>query len=170
MNFYFFQYYKKTFRLIVYSVLTILFIRSFIIEPGKVNGRSMENTFQDNNIFFMNKFVLLFTMPKRGQVVQVIEPNSRMVMIKRIIALPGETITIKQNSVFITGIDGIEKILSESYLKPGTITISPTKKATSYGPLSNHYYFVMGDNRSESKDSRNFGPIDRSHINGLVIF
>lgn len=149
--------------------VVMISIRAFVIEPGRVNGRSMEDTFIDENLFLVDKFTPLFIAPYRGNVVQIYDFNTNKVLIKRIIGLPGEVVTISQNNVFITGTDGVKYQLSEPYLKLNTITRTPTGATIEYPPVPSASFFVMGDNRTQSGDSRNFGPIHRSHIIGRVI-
>ena len=156
-------------KIVFIVAFTILFVRSFVIEPGKVDGISMEPNFIDSDFFLVNKFSLLLTSPKRGDVLQVYVPAFDEVVIKRAIGLPGETVTIKQNKVFITGADGVTLPLDEPYLKPYTVTDSADGTATSYGPLGSSEYFVLGDNRPNSTDSRVYGIIQRSTILGRVL-
>ncbi len=165
----FLSYLWKTFRLILGFTLAILLARTFVVEPGRVNGVSMEPTFLDNQLFFMNKFALIFSAPKRGQVIQSKKPNSEKLVIKRIVGLPGETVTVKENGVYVTGTDGVETRVDEPYLSPDTATLMPDKKPFVFPKLADNEYFVLGDNRRFSGDSREYGPIRRDAIIGLVM-
>ncbi|HLD21552.1 MAG TPA: signal peptidase I [Patescibacteria group bacterium] len=169
MNNQFLTYAFKTFQLIAIATICIFFIRSFIVEPGRVNGRSMENTFIDENIFFVNKFILLFHQPKRGNIVQFIDPQKNTLTIKRIIGLPGEQVVIRSNHVYIITKDGNEILLDEPYLKQGMITQSASGIAMVSNIIPPNEYFVLGDNRTHSFDSRHYNTIHRSYIQGLVI-
>lgn len=164
-----FLYFKKTFYFILISIFSILIIRTFIIEPGIVNGRSMENTYLDNDFFIVNKFILLFRKPQRGDIVQFLNIRNNEMFIKRVIGLPGERVSIKKNKVFIIDSNGKEFELNEPYLKPYTITLSENGQPLIYDFLRSDEYFVLGDNRQNSKDSRYFGPAYRSDITGLVL-
>lgn len=168
MNSEFTVYVIKTCKLVIGITLTIFLVRSFIIEPGRVNGRSMEHTFIDEDVFLVNKFILLFRTPQRGDVVQIIEPDTKKMVIKRIIGLPGEQVSLRQNTVFITN-SASTTALSEPYLDANIITKSTTDMPTDYPVLGPNEYFVLGDNRVASTDSRVFGAIHRSYIQGTVI-
>lgn len=162
------EYLAKTFRIIVLVACIMLFIRTFVVEPGKVNGRSMENTYDDAELFLVNKFALLFREPQRGDVVQFYDPSTQKVLIKRVIGLPGEQIQISRGSVSVRDAQMQETLLSENYLKPNTITESATRDTTLYETIPQYEYFIMGDNRPMSVDSRTFGTIHRSSITGII--
>lgn len=163
------SYIVKTIKISLIFFFFILFFRAFILEPSKVNGASMEPNFVDSEIFLVNKFPLLFDKPRRGQVVQLLIPEIDEVVIKRIIGLPGEQITIKQNAVFVTDTDGQTSKLDEPYLATGIVTDSKDGQAYTSPILKKNQYFLLGDNRGGSSDSRHYGAISREHIFGSVI-
>ncbi|HLD17886.1 MAG TPA: signal peptidase I [Patescibacteria group bacterium] len=163
------NYIWKTLNFVFTATICLILIRSLLIEPGKINGISMEPTFLDENIFLVEKFSLLFSSPKRGQIVQIYLPSLNEIMVKRIIGLPGEQITIKQNGVFITDVDQQTWKLPEVYLADGVATKSRLLTTETYPKLKRAEYFVLGDNRRESTDSRNYGPVHRSQIFGQAI-
>lgn len=163
------SYIVKTIKISLIFFFFILFFRAFILEPSKVNGASMEPNFIDSEIFLVNKFPLLFDEPRRGQVVQLLIPETDGVVIKRIVGLPGEQVIIKQNSIFITDVNGQTFKLDEPYLSPGTVTDSKDGQAYTSPVLKKNQYFLLGDNRGGSTDSRHFGTISREHIFGSVI-
>ncbi|MFH1142299.1 MAG: signal peptidase I [Candidatus Uhrbacteria bacterium] len=165
----FVRYLLKTLRLILLVAIALLLVRSFLIEPGRVNGRSMEPTYFDERVFFINKFLLLVSQPERGQIIQFIEPISNELFIKRIVGLPGEQIQIQQNKVFLIDVNGKRTELIEDYLPTNTVTRSATGGAEDYQIIADNQYFVLGDNRKMSHDSRHFGAVDRSLIQGVVI-
>ena len=164
----FITYLVKTFKLVLGLVLIIVLTRTFLIEPGVVNGKSMENTYLDGEIFLVFKPSVLFTSPKRGQIVQFRHMVDDELIIKRVIGLPGEQVIIKQNKVYIREISGDIIELEESYLKPGVITNIPEGASNAINIPENSYY-LLGDNRPQSNDSRNFGPVHRSEIYGQII-
>jgi signal peptidase I len=129
----------------------------------------MEPTYYDERIFFVNKFLLLFSEPERGQIIQFIEPTSNELFIKRIIGLPGEQVKVQQNKIFLVDTEGNETVLVEDYLPDNTVTRSATGGAEDYSVIEENEYFVVGDNRKMSHDSRHFGAVDRSLIQGVVI-
>lgn len=165
----FYLYLKRTLHFIFAIILVILIVRTFIVEPGRVNGRSMENTFLDNDFYLLNKTALLFREPRRNDVVQAHPNNEEKNVIKRIIGLPGERVSIHGGEVYL--IDANENItkLDEPYLKPGVSTIvldNPTYATLTIPP---NYFFLMGDNRPMSGDSREYGLIHRAQIYGIVM-
>jgi signal peptidase I len=163
----FVRYFSVTLRFLFVATLCLIFIHTFILEVGQINGRSMENNYFDNNIFLVNKFILLFRSPERGDVVQFLNKKDGLMLIKRIVGMPGEIIIIQTNKVFIVGADKKEIELPEPYLKPYTATFSVDGKPTEY-KIGPNEYFMLGDNRRESIDSRWFGVVNRSNINGLA--
>ncbi len=165
----FLSYLWKTFRLILIAGVAILLTRTFLIEPGRVNGISMEPTFLDDELFFMNKLHLILSLPKRGQIVQSRKPNSDKLLLKRIVGLPGETIEIRESEVLVTGADGVTVRLQEPYLGPDVATLMPDMKPHTFPTLGPNEYFVLGDNRRFSGDSREYGAIPRDAIIGLVM-
>ncbi|HBK34140.1 TPA: signal peptidase I [Candidatus Uhrbacteria bacterium] len=162
------DYLWKIFKLTCAITFAFIFIRSFVVEPGIVDGVSMEPNFFDSQVFFINKFDLLFHSPDRGDVVQASIPSLKEVVIKRVIGLPGEQVTIRLNQVFVTGMDGKTFLLGETYLPEGTVTRNWNGSAQTFDILKENEYFLLGDNRDESTDSREYGPVTRDHIFGLV--
>ena len=165
----FLSYLWKTFRLVAGFILLILFLRTLVIEPGRVNGVSMEPTYLDNQLFFINKFQLIFQSPKRGQIVQARKPGSDALLIKRVVGLPGEAVTIRENRVEITDERGVTTVLDEPYLGSGVVTLMPDSKPFTFPRLGPNEYFLLGDNRRFSGDSREYGAIPRDAIIGLVM-
>ncbi len=99
------------------------FLHFFVFEPSEVNGRSMEGTLIDQQIIIIDKISLLFTKPKRGQVVSVFDEYENLLLVKRIVGLPGEQIIIKNGHVFIVQTNGSVLELEENYLTKNTPTI-----------------------------------------------
>lgn len=147
----------------------MFFIRTFIVEPGGVNGGSMEPHFIDADVFFVNKFILLLRSPQRGDIVQAKHPTDpNKIIIKRVVGVPGDRVVIRQNTVFIENASGELFRLHEPYLAPNTITLTPTNAPLRTDIIQPFHYYVLGDNRSASKDSRDFGPINRTNIYGVI--
>lgn len=154
--------------ILLHGVLFIFLIRFFVIEPGVTDGISMQPTLRDHTPFVAEKLSFLFSAPRRYDLVQHVSPHDkRTVLVKRVIGLPGETVTIKLNSIFITPPHGAERKLAEPYLAPSTI-ISVPPGAQRTITLSEHEYFVLGDNRQFSTDSRIYGPVHRRLITGKI--
>ena len=138
------------------ALIVAFLIRNFIFQPYRVQMGSMLPTLQENNLIIVNKLTYRFQAPKRGDIVVFHPPNNPSVYyIKRIVGLPGETIEITNGEILINGVSLPEKYIS--ILTPGL-----------YGPktLPENEYFLMGDHRNNSLDSREFGPIKIKSIIG----
>lgn len=163
------QYLAKTVSILAHFVFFLFVVRFLLIEPGVVDGQSMEPNFWDNQFFVINKATPLVRQPKRFEVVQLFSPESEdHLVIKRVIGLPGETVSIKRNAVFVRNAAVQEEELREDYIYPNMI-IRVEYGAPHEFLVPPHSYFVLGDNRMNSGDSRNFGPVHRERIVGLVM-
>lgn len=149
---------------IVVALAIFVVVYLFLYQPHQVKGASMEPNFHDGEYILTNKYEYRFDSPKRGDVIVFKAPhNPDIDYIKRVIGLPGERVKLLNNHYYINGVlleEGsyLEKELytyQGSYLKEGQEMIVPED-----------YYFVSGDNRPRSSDSREFGPITRSSIIG----
>ena len=152
--------------LIIYGsiIVGIVLIRSFIATPVRVNGLSMYNTLDNGEIMILNKIKYKFDDIKRFDIVVVKTHNDKI--IKRVIGLPGETVKIENNKLYIDG-----KEVKDNYAYENTEDFD--LKELGYDKIPKGYYFVMGDNRNNSADSRIIGPVKKSQIKGkanLVIF
>jgi len=149
----------------VVFVVTIV-IRIFLIQPFVVEGSSMEPDFHDHEYVLIEKISYRFHTPSRGDVIVFRYPNNPSVnYIKRVIGLPGETIHIENGLVSING-----RQLSEAYLASGEKTFESRNTDQAYETkLSADQFFVMGDNREHSSDSRDWGPLKRNFIIGRSV-
>ena len=139
-----------------------LVIIVFLYQPVKVEGTSMAPLLSDQERIFINKFVYRFEAIHRGDVVVFWYPLDRSKsFIKRVIALPGETVTIRQGVVTVNGV-----VVPEPYVPPQYEDVSD------YAPtrVPADSYFVMGDHRISSNDSRVFGPVPSQFIYGRAVF
>lgn len=139
-------------------LLIIIIIRIFFYSPIRVNGSSMYPTLQDKEFMILNKIGLQKGI-NRFDIV-VVESNGKYI-IKRVIGLPGESIMYNDNKLYING-----KVIEDNYSKSETENFENVI-------LKDNEYFVMGDNREVSKDSRVIGPVNIKNIKGktnLVIF
>jgi signal peptidase I len=139
-----------------------LVIIVFLYQPVKVEGTSMAPLLSDQERIFINKFVYRFEAIHRGDVVVFWYPLDRSKsFIKRVIALPGETVSIRQGLVTVNG-----NVVPEPYVPPQYEDVSD------YGPVRvpKDSYFVMGDHRISSNDSRVFGPVASRFIYGRAVF
>lgn len=143
------------------SIFVVVYL--FLFQPHEVKGSSMEPSFSNNEYILTDKISYRFSKPKRGEVIIFKSPkNPDVDFIKRIIGLPGEKIMIEKGRVFVN-----DEIISEPYINPPTNLFPGSKLSEGEEiviPVDN--YFVLGDNRSHSSDSRDFGPINRDSIIG----
>jgi signal peptidase I len=154
----------ETAEVVLIALVTVFIIRSFIAQPFLVSGASMETTFQNGDYLLIDEVTYYFREPQRGEVVVFKYPgDEKEYFIKRIIGLPGEILTIADNKITITAPGGDPVTLDEPYLSNATRTFG--EKTVTLGPKE---YFVMGDNRSNSFDSRNWGPLAEGEIIGLA--
>ena len=162
------HYLAKITNVVARVVFFILFLRFFIIEPSVVNGQSMEPGLRDGDPLVVNKVTPLFMPLTRYERVQVLLPKSNdKLLVKRVIGLPGETVMFKRNTIYIRPVQGQEFALSEPYLRPDVIVDVPYGAPREY-TVPAHSYYVLGDNRMYSLDSRSLGPVHRSRIIGRV--
>ncbi len=151
-------------EVVLVAVVTVFLIRSFLIQPFLVSGASMEPNFGSGNYLLIDELTYRFREPQRGEVIVFKYPeNPSTYYIKRIIGLPGETVVVQKGEVKITGTDGKDLILSEEYLPVGLLT-SGNKAIT----LAPDEYFMLGDNRNYSFDSRSWGPLNEKFIIGIA--
>ena len=152
-------------KVIIVSILVVLFVRYYIAEPFFVKGASMESTFVDGDYLLINEIGYRLNSPKRGDIVVFRYPlDQSQFFIKRIIGLPGETIEVSDNTVKIISLSNTEwKILKEDYLDKTQKTLGSVMVK-----LKDNQYFVMGDNRLHSSDSRQWGILDKKFIDGKV--
>jgi len=164
----FFSFIFELIKIIVVSLVIIIPIRYFLVQPFYVKGASMEPNFYDHEYLIIDEISYRFKEPSRGDIIVFRYPkNPQEYFIKRIIGLPGEKIQVKDGQVRIINNNNQDgSILDEPYLANGTKTYSLIEDAVSLG---NEEYFVLGDNRNSSKDSRSFGSVNRSFITGRVI-
>jgi signal peptidase I len=139
-----------------------LVIIVFLYQPVKVEGTSMAPLLSDQERIFINKFVYRFEAIQRGDVVVFWYPLDRSKsFIKRVVGLPGETVEIRRGAVYVN-----EKIVPEPYVP------AMYEDFSDFGPVRvpKDSYFVMGDHRISSNDSRVFGPVADRYIYGRAVF
>ncbi len=135
-------------------VVAVVLIRTFIITPVRVDGDSMKNTLKNGDILLLYKLSSI----DRFDIIVLDEEKDNEKIIKRVIGLPGETVAIKKGKIYIN-----DKVIDDEYAYGQT---SDYNKVT----LKDDEYFILGDNRLISKDSRYFGPIKDNEIKGKIVF
>ena len=149
-------------KIVIIALVIVIPIRYFLFQPFIVKGQSMEPNFENSNYLIVDELSFRFRDPQRGEVVVFRYPkNISQRFIKRIIGLPGDKIEVKAGSIMVN-----DQVLDESkYLPSGVQT--PGNIQTS---LNENEYFVLGDNRISSFDSRQWGTLPRKNIIGRVYF
>ena len=149
-------------RDLFFSVSISLFIILFVYQPVKVEGGSMEPGLQDQERIFINKIAYRLENIQRGDIVVFRYPRDpRKSFIKRVVGLPGDRVRVSDGHVYLNGHLTPEPYVPEEYLDSRTY---PEVKV----PADSFY--VLGDHRSMSNDSRDFGPVPRSNIYGKAVF
>jgi signal peptidase I len=147
--------------LLVSAAASVLII-TFLYQPVRVEGTSMLPRLEDHDRLFINKFVYRFSAIERDDVVVFHYPRDpEKSYIKRVIALPGDRISIVRGQVWLNG-----KRLREPYVP----AMYEDTRSMAEMVVPDDAYFVMGDHRSISSDSREFGPVDRSLVYGKAVF
>lgn len=147
------------------TVIVAVLLRFFVLQPFIVDGASMEPNFKNNQYILIDKLSYRFRSPSRGEVVVFHPPNNPSEnYIKRIIGLPGETVVIKNNQITVDG-----HVLTEAYLgsRQNNTLASPSPSIVTLG---SDEYFVLGDNRGHSSDSRDWGALKFASIEGRTWF
>lgn len=145
------------------AMASYAFISHFVLQSVEVVGVSMVPTLHNADHYLLNRWIYFVRAPKRGDLVVIKDPTDGGYAVKRIVAVAGETISFKGGRVYISG-----RKLTEPYLTPGTETFTPSG-AEGQVACGKDRYFVMGDNRGNSFDSRAYGPIPRQNILGVII-
>ncbi|HCI81805.1 MAG TPA: signal peptidase I [Ktedonobacter sp.] len=152
---------REVIETIVLTVLMFLIIR-LAVQNFQIQGHSMEPSFHDQELVLVDKWTYLFHAPARGDVIVfVAPPQPDQDYIKRVVGLPGDVVTVQGTQVYING-----KLLQEPYVKP-------YNQGNQYSSFTNRVippndYFVFGDNRNGSSDSRDWGCLPRANIIGRV--
>ena len=150
-------------KVVIISLAFIIPVRYFLIQPFYVKGASMEPNFYDRDYLIINEIGYRFEAPQRGDAIVFRYPkDSKQYFIKRIIGLPGEKIRIKNDLIYVYNEiypQGI--VLEETYLDESVKTAGDKEVL-----LEKDEYYVLGDNRNFSLDSRNFGPVTRDSFIG----
>lgn len=150
---------------VVVALMVVLVVRAFVFQPFLVRGDSMVPNFHNGDYLIVDEFSYRFLLdPARGEVIVFKFPgDTSQKYIKRVIALPGENVEIKEGKVYVSG-KGEPELLQEPYLDPKERTEGFTSLL-----LKENEYFVMGDNREFSSDSRRWGVLPREDVIGRAL-
>lgn len=152
---------------IIVAVVIALTLRTYVFARADVEGNSMVSTLHNKDIIFVEKVSLLTHNIKRGQIIIFDSKNANSdIYVKRVIAVEGDEIEIKDGKVYLNG-----NMLNEDYLDPNTKTSTGTfLSGKGKYTIPKDHVFVLGDNRGNSLDSRTLGPINIKEIKGHTIF
>ncbi len=156
-----FAFLRDAVESVILAVVLAALVRLFVFEPFYIPSQSMEPTLLPRDRIIVNKLAYKFHPPQRGDIVVFKYPyDPSRDFIKRIVAFGGETVAIRQSHVFINGVR-----LEEPYLPYHA-------PVPNFGPIRvpRDHYFVMGDNRSNSDDSRFWGPLNKKYLVGKAVF
>jgi signal peptidase I len=148
--------------LVVAFVLVFGFIRPFVVMAYRIPSESMVPTLEVGDRVLANKFIYRFTEPERGDIVIFDVPYQPDPLIKRVIGLPGDRISVRDGELFVNGEPRKEPYVVEDPCVPGQ------PRTCSFGPVTvpEDHYFMMGDNRANSRDSRFIGPVPEDAVRG----
>lgn len=146
--------------MVLWALLVAGFTRQYVVSAAVVLGGSMEPTLAEGDHCLLNRLCLRFHPPERGQIVVVEDGGMGGLAIKRVVGVPGDCLEFRAGRVYING-----TMLREDYL-PKQVRTEPVRRSR-YDLRPNHY-FVLGDNRGNSLDSRYYGPLHEVDIKGVV--
>lgn len=152
---------RSWFRDILFAVAIAIFIVVFVVQPVKVEGTSMQPRLVDQERIFVNRFIYRFEDIRHGDVIVFWYPrDTHKSFIKRVVALPGDAVEIRKGVVFVNGREAVEPYLPPEF-----------RDYESYGRtvVPSGQYFVLGDHRNSSNDSRTWGCVPKELIYGKAI-
>lgn len=167
---------KEIAQIVLPAITLALLIHLFLAQATIVYGQSMQPNFRPMERLVMEKFTYYFRGPQHNEIVVLDLPDSNTLMIKRVVGLPGDTVEIRQGQVFVNGIE-LAPPLDEAPSWRVVVDVNEDKapnrdgdSLSFFGPvtLAEDTFFVLGDNRDNSNDSRAFGPAPREFIRGRV--
>lgn len=150
-------------------IIIAFFVRFYLVQPFVVEGSSMEPNFHNGEYLLVNKMAYRVHQPKRGDVIVFHPPQTPSLnYIKRIIAIPGDSVTIKDGQITVNG-----ATIDEAYIPAEKTLVRNAQAANLSRTMGSNEYFVLGDNRDHSSDSREWGNVPTANIIGqawLIVF
>ncbi len=167
---------KEALQIVLPAIFLAALIHLFLAQATIVRGQSMQPSLRPEERLIMEKLSYYFHAPRHNEIIVLDMPGSPALIIKRVVGLPGETVEIKQGRILVNGREmaytkavqaGMAALLSgeDSQPDPGSGEL-----LYDYGPvtLAEDLFFVLGDNRKNSNDSRTFGPVHRDYVKGRI--
>ena len=148
---------------LVAVIFVILFLMIYVVSVTQVVGNSMNTTLIDGDVLILSKANYRFFDIKRGDIISLDYEDTKY-LIKRVIGLPGDTIAIKNNVLYING-----EVYEENYLDKGLEYPDFSLSDLGYDTIPEDMYLVLGDNRENSLDSREIGLISKDSVNGKIV-
>jgi signal peptidase I len=158
---------RQTFQCLIVLVLATacyFVISHFLLQSVRVVGRSMVPTLYDSQHYFLNRWVYRIHPPRHSDIVVLRDPDDNDLSVKRVVATPGDSIFLKDGRVYVNGCE-----LNEPYLAPGIRTFTDSKYRSELILCGKDQFFVLGDNRLNSIDSRTYGPVPRGKFLGPLV-
>lgn len=148
--------------IVLWSILSYLFISHYVLMAVEVKGISMSPTLLDGQRYLLFRCTYLWRTPRKGEIVVIEDPQDHGLSVKRIVALPNDLIEVRRDGVYVNNTKLPEPYLTSiAAYASGDRPVKPTH-------LGHEDYFVLGDNRDVSADSRIYGPVPRKNILGLL--
>jgi len=148
--------------LLALSFACYYLISNYLLQSVRVVGSSMVPTLANSDSYLLNRWIYLVRDPRVSEVVVLKDPMDGGFSVKRVVAVPGDKVLIKGGKIFLNGAE-----LHEAYLPPSTLTFTEHKEVSFV--CSGSQFFVLGDNRNNSVDSRAYGPVPRKNILGMIV-
>jgi signal peptidase I len=162
------SFFRNVFQVVLLAALaygSYWFVSKYILQSVEVVGISMLPTLHNSDHYLLDRWTYLIRDPQPNDIIVLRDPEDDHYSVKRIVACSGDSLLIKEGQVFLNG-----RKLDEPYLATGTTTYSnQTRKGEQWVVCGKDQYFVMGDNRENSEDSRAYGPLPRKNIVGTVM-
>lgn len=150
--------------LVALSYGSFQFVTRYVMQSVHVVGQSMSPTLHDNERYVLNRWVYHVRDPKPSEIVVLRDPEDNSYAVKRIVAKQGDMVVVKKGHIFVNGEE-----LQEPYLPKGTPTFTGPNYEEQMWICGVNQYFVLGDNRNNSADSRIYGAVSRQNILGMVV-
>jgi signal peptidase I len=146
------------------GMVSYLLITHFVFQSVQVDGQSMSPTLENFGNYWLNRLAYIRSEPQQCDIVALKDPRDNTLLVKRIIAMPGQSVYLNHGKVYVDS-----RLLSEPYLPDKTPTYAYEKNESEFFIVGKDKFFVMGDNRNNSTDSRTFGAVPRQNILGKVV-